>query len=210
MAMRRVKPLWPCQLWTSLPAGKGPREGNSGRRKQVLPIFSSNISVKCNVFSFASPLRETCELCPWCPSPSCADLPCSCSIAHLYCSVRSEKAPSLALDAEHLKIIYTFQDFLSLFMQGSSQISSFCRHKKITFCLVQYNRLYSDSYWFHYCFPLLSKMLNCVFDLYYLTRSIYHYNASLHYKAFRHIYQYNKACTTWESSREIKQQKQII
>lgn len=99
----------------------------------MLPIFSSNISVKCNVFSFASLLRETCELCPWCPSPSCADLPCSCSIALLYCSLRSEKAPSLALDAEHLKIIYTFQDFLSLFMQGSGQISSFCRHKKIRF-----------------------------------------------------------------------------
>lgn len=129
--------------------------------------------------------------------------------AHLYYSVWSEKALSLAIDAEHLKIIYTFQHFINLFMQGSGQISSFCRHKKIFFAWFNTTACI-HLYWFHYCFPLLSEMLNCVFDLYYLTRSIYHYNASLHYKAFRHIYQYNKACTTWESSREIKQQQQII
>lgn len=57
------------------------------------------------------------------------------ALLHISITLDSLRKPCpLIRNAEHLKnILYLIKHFISLFMQVSGQISSFCRHKKIFF-----------------------------------------------------------------------------
>lgn len=68
--------------------------------------------------------------------PSHAVLICLTSgLVHISITLSGRRKPRpLIINAEHLKgILYLIKHFISLFMQVSGQISSFCRQKKIFF-----------------------------------------------------------------------------